>query len=77
MSDIICGATFPLQLLKLLQKMGLPEHVTSFKLACEGNNEPVTIDCTFMAYEKDRPILDASGFFETDSKQYRLIEVKE
>lgn len=38
-------------LLKLLQDMGMPKHVCSFKLECRGPEELITLECSFYIHE--------------------------
>lgn len=72
----VTGATFPSALLTYLQEMGLPNHISSFKLECAGALDPVIIECTLYAHSKD-DISENLDYMIQSTKKYKLIEVTE
>lgn len=49
MSNLVSGANLPKDLLAVLEKYGLPDSLTAFKVECAGPGELLTITATFYA----------------------------
>lgn len=66
---MITGATFPRPLFDALRAMGMPDHITKFKMECAGPEEIVEFTCTFYAADPALGLLD-----NLETKKYVFVE---